>query len=121
MKIVLLVSDVARSRRFYAGLGFHVVERGADATTVALGDAVLELQSDEAARRGPDYFTPEIDRFPRGTGVEIVVATGDRAVVDAAATAAADADEDVISSGSDGAQGDLRVADPDGYLIRLTA
>jgi catechol 2,3-dioxygenase-like lactoylglutathione lyase family enzyme len=115
MKLALLVSDLAASRRFYMGLGFRVLARADDAVTVGLADSVLELRSDEAAVKGPHYFTPEIDHWPRGTGVEVTIETDD---VDAAWDAARAADADVVTPLADGS---FRVSDPDGYFVHIRA
>jgi len=116
MKIALLVSDLRRSRQWYASLGFRQVDRADDRAVVALGDAVLELRSDVAAAAGPHYFTPEIAYFPRGTGVEITIEVADPAVVWEQARAA---DVDVVTPLDGGRV--FRVADPDGYLLELRA
>ena len=118
-KIVLLVSDLRGSRRFYQGLGFRVVERREDAATMALGQDVVVLQMDTAAIAGPQYFTPEIERFPRGTGVELAFATPD---VDALYEQARSLDVDLVGTlepADDGTR-QFRVSDPDGYLLRFT-
>jgi catechol 2,3-dioxygenase-like lactoylglutathione lyase family enzyme len=115
MKLALLVSDLAASRRFYTGLGFRVLARADDALTVGLADSVLELRSDAVAARGPHYFTPELDRWPRGTGVEVTIETDD---VDAAWNAARAADADVVTPLADGS---FRLSDPDGYFVHFRA
>jgi catechol 2,3-dioxygenase-like lactoylglutathione lyase family enzyme len=115
MKIALLVSDLAASRRFYTGLGFRVLARADDAVTVGLADSELELRSDEVAVRGPHYFTPELDRWPRGTGVEVTIDTDD---VERAWDAARASDADVVSPLADGS---FRVSDPDGYFVHVRA
>src|SRR4051812_15196595 len=109
MTVVLLVSDVAASRRFYVRLGFTVVDAGNagnagnagsagsgsdDGVVLGLGGDRLELRSDVPALRGPDYFTPEIERFPRGTGVELVISS---TAVEAAYAATTEADDDIVA------------------------
>jgi catechol 2,3-dioxygenase-like lactoylglutathione lyase family enzyme len=118
MKIALLVSDLRRSRQFYAGLGFRIVERHEDGVTVALGDDVLELRSDAAAATGLHYFTPEIDYFPRGTGIELTLETTD---IDALFDLARSTDADVVTAlaPGDGPGRLFRLSDPDGYFVQF--
>lgn len=120
IRIVLLVSDLRQSRRFYQGLGFRVVQRHEDGITVALGDQALELRSDASAVAGPQYFTPEIDRFPRGTGVEIGI---DAVDLKGQYETARGLDVDIVGTLDSpvGAPGQFRVIDPDGYLLRFVA
>jgi catechol 2,3-dioxygenase-like lactoylglutathione lyase family enzyme len=119
-KIALYASDVTVSRKFYAALGFRVLDRSDDGVVVALGENVLELRADEHAVAGPHYFTPEIERFPRGTGVEITIETDALDEIDELARAR---DVDVIRplgrNGLDGAQ--ILLSDPDGYLLRFVS
>lgn len=118
-KIALLVSDLDRSRRFYQGLGFHVLHNDGERATVVLGGQALELRSDAEAAAGPHYFTPEIDRFPRGTGVEIAFEVAD---VDRLADLARTLDLDVVVAAPRGhPDGELQLSDPDGYLLRFAA
>jgi catechol 2,3-dioxygenase-like lactoylglutathione lyase family enzyme len=118
-RIVLLVSDLRRSSQFYRALGFKPLSRQDDSVRLALGDDVVELRSDALAAIGPHYFTPEIDRFPRGTGVEIAFETPD---VDALYDLARTHDVDLVERLEDGPATSraFRVADPDGYLLRFT-
>ncbi len=118
-KVELYVSDVARSRSFYEALGFRVVRQWEDWLMLALGDNVIDLQGDGHASAGPHYFTPEIGRFPRGTGVEISIEVDD---IDALHTQARALGIDVVKPIQDRPwkARDFRIADPDGYFIRFT-
>jgi catechol 2,3-dioxygenase-like lactoylglutathione lyase family enzyme len=118
-RIALLVSDLTVSRRFYSALGFRVTERTDDGVVLTLGDNVLELRADDAAVAGPHYFTPEIERFPRGTGVEITIETDAPEEVYEVARAR-DADIVVAFDAAD-VGGEVVLADPDGYLLRFAA
>jgi catechol 2,3-dioxygenase-like lactoylglutathione lyase family enzyme len=120
-KVALLVSDLQVSRRFYGALGFRVSERTDDGIVVTLGDNVLELRADDRAVAGPHYFTPEIDRFPRGTGVEITIETD---ALDEIYEAARVRDVDIVQAlelADTDAAAQVVLADPDGYLLRFAA
>jgi lactoylglutathione lyase len=118
-KVELFVSDLARSRAFYEALGFRVVREFGDWQMLALGDNALDLQGDAHALAGPHYFTPEIGRFPRGTGVEISIEVED---VDALYELAQRLGVDIVRAIQDRPwkARDFRIADPDGYFIRFT-
>ena len=118
-KIELFVSDLARSRAFYEALGFRVVREFGDWQMLALGDNVLDLQGDGHAVAGPHYFTPEIWRSPRGTGVEISIEVED---VDSLYALAQRLAVDIVKPIQDRSWNarDFRIADPDGYFIRFT-
>jgi lactoylglutathione lyase len=118
-KIEIFVSDFERSRAFYESLGFRVVRHWEDWAMLALGDNVLDLQGDGHALAGPHYFTPEIGRFPRGTGVEISIEVAD---IDGLYETARSIDVDIVKAIQDRPwkARDFRIADPDGYFIRFT-
>ena len=118
--VELFVSDVDRSVAFYEALGFTVRRRWEDWVSMERDGARLVLQGDRHAVAGGHYFTPEIGRFPRGTGVEIVVEVED---VDAVHDRAGQLDGAVVKAIQDRPWGarDFRVADPDGYFIRFTS
>src|SRR2546421_5533679 len=117
-KIEIYVSDVARSRAFYEALGFRVVRQFEDWLMLALGDNVLDIQGDGHALVGPHYFTPEISRFPRGTGVEISIEVDD---LDGLFERARMQGVDIVKPPQDRPwkARDFRIADPDGYFIRF--
>jgi catechol 2,3-dioxygenase-like lactoylglutathione lyase family enzyme len=118
-KIELFVSDLARSRAWYEALGFRLVREYGDWQMLALGDNILDLQGDAHATAGPHYFTPDIGRWPRGTGVEISIEVDD---VDGLYARALALGVDVVKPIQDRPWGarDFRVADPDGYFLRFT-
>jgi lactoylglutathione lyase len=118
-KVELFVSDLARSRAWYEALGFRVVRESGDWQMLALGDNVLDLQGDAHALAGPHYFTPQMDRWPRGTGVEISIEVEN---VDALYELAFTLGVDVVKPIQDRPwkARDFRVADPDGYFLRFT-
>ena len=123
--IELFVRDVERSLAFYEGLGFQVVQRWQDWIRLRRDDgAGLILFSDQYVRnkpaRAPHYFGPHIDREPRGVGVEIVIQVGDvRELHDRLVAAGVPIVKDLQER--PWGTTDFRVADPDGYFLRLTS
>lgn len=118
--VELFVSDVERSISFYEALGFRVAERWEDWLILERDGVNLTLQGDSHAVAGPHYFTPNIARHPRGTGVEVVVQVDD---VEALYADAQVKDLNIVKPIQDRDWGarDFRVADPDGYFVRLTS
>jgi catechol 2,3-dioxygenase-like lactoylglutathione lyase family enzyme len=118
-RVELFVSDLVRSRAWYEALGFRPVRGFEDWQMLALGDNLLDLQGDAHAVEGPHYFTPEIGRWPRGTGVEVSIEVED---VDELFERAKGLGVDVVKPLQDRPWGarDFRVADPDGYFLRFT-
>jgi lactoylglutathione lyase len=115
------VSDPARSIVFYEQLGFTVVRGGWGYTQLDRGGARLGLQDDAYARDHAHYFTPHLDRFPRGVGVEVSVDVSDEAELRrlfATATEMGCVVREVVARPW-GAT-DFRIADPDGYFVRFT-
>ncbi|MBM4407715.1 MAG: hypothetical protein FJ038_03725 [Chloroflexi bacterium] len=118
-KIELFVSDLARSRAWYEALGFRLVREYGDWQMLALGDNIIDLQGDGHATAGPHYFTPEIGRFPRGTGVEISIEVE---AIDEFYARVRGLGVDIVKPIQDRPwkARDFRVADPDGYFLRFT-
>ena len=118
--VELFVSDVERSIAFYEGLGLHVRRRWETWVQLVRGDSIIVLQGDAHAVEGPHYFTPNIGRKPRGTGVEIVFEVDD---VDATYAAAEAHGVDIVKPIRDREwkARDFRIADPDGYFVRFTS
>jgi catechol 2,3-dioxygenase-like lactoylglutathione lyase family enzyme len=118
------VADVERSLVFYEALGFRVVRRWQDWIRLDRDGADLVLFSDAYVRRkpkrAPHYFTPWIDGFPRGVGVEVTIEVTD---VDAVFALAAGAGLPIVKEIQDRPWGarDFRLADPDGYFLRITS
>lgn len=118
--VELFVGDIDRSLAFYRSLGFDVAKRYDDYVLIRRGDIRLALQGDAHAVAGPHYFTPHIGRTPRGTGVEISIQVAD---VDAEHIRAKTAGLTIVKGIQDRPWGarDFRVADPDGYFLRITS
>lgn len=118
--VELFVRDVDRSIAFYRALGFDVARRYEDYVLLRRGEIKLSLQGDAHAVAGPHYFTPHIQQIPRGTGVEISIQVAD---VDAEYIRAKTAGLNIVKLMQDRPWGarDFRVADPDGYFLRITS
>ncbi len=118
--VEFFVRDVERSIAFYKALGFDVVRRIEDFANLRRGDIRLSLQGDAHAVAGPHYFTPHIRRSPRGTGVEVSIQVAD---VDAEYIRAKTAGLNIVKAIQDRpwSARDFRVADPDGYFLRITS
>jgi len=118
--VELFVRDVDASIAFYKALGFGVARRYEDYVLLRRGEIKLSLQGDAHAVAGPHYFTPHIGTFPRGTGVEISIQVAD---VDAEYIRARTAGLNIVKPMQDRPWGarDFRVADPDGYFLRITS
>lgn len=118
--VEFFVSDVERSLTFYRSLGFEVAKRYEDWILLRRGDIKLALQGDAHAIEGPHYFTPNIQRQPRGTGVEVSIQVTD---VDAEYIRAKTAGLNIVKPIQDRPwkARDFRLADPDGYFLRITS
>ena len=118
--VELFVRDVDRSVAFYRALGFDVARRYEDYVQLRRGEIRLSLQGDAHAVTGPHYFTPHIQTFPRGTGVEISIQVAD---VDAEYIRARTAGLNIVKPMQDRPwkARDFRLADPDGYFLRFTS
>lgn len=119
--VELHVADVDRSIAFYEVLGFRVGRRwGEWARLDRPGGGELVIQGDAYVRGHEHYFTPHIDRSPRGVGVEITLEVDD---VDAVYAAAGTAGLTVVKpiQDRDWKARDFRLADPDGFFVRVTS
>jgi catechol 2,3-dioxygenase-like lactoylglutathione lyase family enzyme len=118
--VELHVADVERSLAFYQALGFTVERRWEDWIRLDRDGADLVLFGDAYVRGRDHYFTPHIDREPRGVGVEIVIEVDD---VDAVLAAAEAAGLNIVKPMQDRPwkARDFRLADPDGYFLRFTS
>jgi catechol 2,3-dioxygenase-like lactoylglutathione lyase family enzyme len=118
--VELFVHDVDASIAFYKALGFTVAHRYEDYVLLRRGEMRLSVQGDSHVVAGPHYFTPRIQEFPRGTGVEISIQVAD---VDAEYIRARTAGLNIVKPMQDRPWGarDFRVADPDGYFLRITS
>ena len=121
LRIELFVDDLDTSIGFYAALGFAVERREHDYASLRWGDAVIGL--------GPAAKLPETGPGPgltqerlagaRGAGVEIVLEVED---LDAALAVVRAAGHPLADPPQDRPWGlrDFRLADPDGYYLRIT-
>jgi lactoylglutathione lyase len=118
--VELHVANLERSIRFYEALGFRVVRRWMEWVRLDRDGAELVLQGDAYVRGHDHYFTSYIDRSPRGVGVEVTIEVQDVDSVHAAAQAAGLPIVKPIQDRGWKAR-DFRLADPDGYFIRVTS
>jgi catechol 2,3-dioxygenase-like lactoylglutathione lyase family enzyme len=114
------VADVDASIRFYEALGFRVVRRWEDWVRLDRDGAELVLMGDGYIRSHDHYFAPYLDRSPRGVGVEVTIEVED---VDAVHAAAEAAELRIVKAIQDRPwkARDFRLADPDGFFIRVTS
>ena len=115
------VSDLDRTIEFYGRLGFTQVRRWEGWTLIDRSGSRIGLQEDAYARDHEHYFTPHLDRFPRGVGVEVSVDVADEddlRQLYATATEMGCVVRELVKRGW-GAT-DFRIADPDGYFVRFT-
>ena len=119
----LHVADVERSLSFYGTLGFQVARRWKDWIRLDRDGAELVLFGDAYVRGRDHYFTPYIDRTPRGVGVEVIVEVADIETLEAVHAAAVAAALHIVRppQDRDWKARDFRLADPDGYFIRITS
>jgi len=120
LRIELFVADVGRSADFYARVlgfereheseGYVAMRRGS--ARIGIG-AYADLPRDHYLRRAPEGAA-------LGLGVEIVVEVDD---IEAAFAVVRDAGQPLLSPLRDRPWGlrDFRLADPDGYYLRITS
>lgn len=119
LRLELFVADVERSVEFYQRvLGFATERTSAGYASLRRGDAIVGIGAASGLPAG-HYFDASALGGRRGAGVEIVLEVGD---LEAAFEAAQAAGARVLSSPSMRPWGlrDFRLADPDGYYIRVT-
>ena len=118
--VELFVHDVDTSRAFYEALGFQATNAWSKGAWMEREGVGIRLELDDHVSAGPHYFTPDIGRRPRGTGVEIIVQVSD---IDAVHDAAVRAGLTIVKGLQDRPWNctDFRVADPDGYFVRITS
>jgi len=120
-RVEFFVTDLDATLVFYERLGFALVTRWEGWALIERGGSRLALQHDAYARDHEHYFTPHLDQFPRGVGVETCVDVAD--VDDLQALYATATELGVVvrelRERPWGAT-DFRIADPDGYFVRFT-
>lgn len=120
LRLELFANDLAASRDFYRDvLGFSVEREEKEYIVVRLGDIQIGLGS-ATGLSARHYFNPELQSQRRGLGVEIVLEVQD---LDAAFQRVDARHVKVLSKIQKRPWGarDFRIADPDGYYLRLTA
>jgi lactoylglutathione lyase len=124
LRLELFVDDLDVSIAFYRDLlGFHVARRAGDYASLRRGPVVLGLgpvAKLPAAGSGPGFTRAKL-AGDRGAGVEIVLELDDPAVVSAAfdQCRASGATVELLRLQPWGLW-DFRLADPDGYYLRVT-
>lgn len=118
--VELHVADIEATLAFYEALGFRVTKRWKDWVRLDRDGAELVLQGDAYLRNHDHYFTPYLDVSPRGVGVEITIEVDD---VDAVYATAQEAGLRIVKpiQDRDWKARDFRLADPDGFFVRITS
>ncbi len=120
VRFELFSDDVDRSVEYYRHvLGFEIEHESADYIGVRSGDVVIGIGN--ARSLSPShYFNPELNTERRGLGTEIVLEVDN---VDAYWERANGAGVAILSKLQTRPWGlrDFRIADPDGYYLRITS
>ncbi len=120
LRLELFVDDIARSIAFYKSvLGFEIDREEPGYASIRNGDAILGIGL--AAHLPPGHhFSPEIRTARRGIGTEIVLEVGD---VQASFEQARRSGATILTKLGTRSWGatDYRIADPDGYYLRITS
>ena len=125
LRLELFVADLARSTAWYVDvLGFTVVRRDDGYVSLRNGSVVLGLgpvAKLPPTGAGPGHTQQRV-RAHAGAGVEIVLELADVAAVEAAAARVERSRWPLVEPLTDRPWGlrDFRVADPDGYYLRVT-
>jgi lactoylglutathione lyase len=120
LRLELFVDDVARSVAFYThALGFAVERASPDYVALCRGGVVLGIGPVTRVASN-HYFSPEVSNNRRGLGAEIVLVVDDVAAAEAHARASGASLVAPLTKQRWG-QTDFRLADPDGYFLRVTS
>jgi predicted enzyme related to lactoylglutathione lyase len=120
LRFELFVHDLHASTDFYSRvLGFSVMRNEEDYVSLQNGTVVIGLGPAEWLPRD-HHFRPDIGTVRSGIGVEVVLEVSD---VEAAQQRAIDAGCKVLVPLGMRSWGlsDFRIADPDGYYLRITS
>lgn len=120
LRIELFVADIERSAAFYERvLGFVRERESADYVAMRRGTAVIGIGA-IAGLPARHYFRTETSGGTPGIGVELVIEVDD---IDAAHRAVIDAGHALLTPLGARSWGstDFRLADPDGYYLRITS
>ena len=121
LRLELFVRDVEKSAEFYTRvLGFERAPGDAEYLPVRCGSVTIGLGPAAGLPKG-HYFNPELQSSRRGLGAEIVLEVDD--VQAAFAKVRASGWKSVLAPPRRRSWGatDFRVADPDGYYLRITS
>src|SRR5688500_9570026 len=121
LRLELFVDDMERAIRFYRDvIGFALLRREPDYASLRLGDVVFGLGPVAKLPASGGYFTRSRLAQGRGLGVEIVLEVDD---VGAAYDRVRERGHPVLEPLQDRPWGltDFRIADPDGYYLRITS
>jgi lactoylglutathione lyase len=121
LRLELFVTDMEKSVDFYTGvLGFERLKGGPSYVPVRSGAVLIGL-GPAAGLPKLHHFNPEVHRARRGLGTEIVLEVDD--VESFYAKVKASGYARILSPLRKQSWGlsDFRVADPDGYYLRITS
>lgn len=120
LRLELFVDDVQTSVDFYTGvLGFDMSYGDSSYAVVRAGSVSFGIGPKDGLGRD-HYFNPELGEQRGGLGVEIVIEVDDVQNLYDAVVASGWPRESELEERSWGLT-DFRVADPDGYYLRLTS
>ncbi len=120
MRLELFVDNIEDSVAFYtAVLGFERLEGSANYAPVRNGAVLIGIGSAKGLR-DTHYFNPQLKQERKGLGTEIVLEVAD---VQGYFTKVQDSGYPILSPlvKRPWGQTDFRVADPDGYYLRITS
>ena len=121
LRLELFVTDMEKSLDFYTNvLGFERLKGGADYVPVRSGSVVIGLGAAAGLPKN-HFFNPEVQMARRGVGTEIVLEVDD--VQGFFRKVKASGYKRILSPLRKRLWGltDFRIADPDGYYLRVTS